>query len=204
MLILNNWLWHKKLNYLNFKTANLIKNSEVAGLPKIYFSKDKICSACQIENKVRSTFKNKGCIASAWCLELLHMDLFGPILAMSLGGMKYTLVIIDYYSRYIWIIFLKTNYQTSPHLINTLKHLQNEKSSTIYRIRNEQGMYFANISLKTYLDDFGIKHEFLAARWPQQNGVVERRNKTLKEASQTMLLISHQFWAKAVHTACYT
>ncbi|XP_073152552.1 uncharacterized protein [Henckelia pumila] len=84
-----NWIWHKRLNHLNFKSiSSLSKLKLVTGLPKIDFSKDKVCSACQYGKQVRSSFKNKGYNSSSRCLELLHMDLFGPIPVTSLGGMS--------------------------------------------------------------------------------------------------------------------
>ncbi|XP_073153957.1 uncharacterized protein [Henckelia pumila] len=84
-----NWIWHKRLNHLNFKSITSLSKLElVTGLPKIDFSKDKVCSACQFGKQVRSSFKNKCYNSSSRCLELLHMDLFGPIPVTSLGGMK--------------------------------------------------------------------------------------------------------------------
>ncbi|XP_073152674.1 uncharacterized protein [Henckelia pumila] len=98
-----NWIWHKRLNHLNFKSiVSLSKIELVTGLPKIDFSKDKVCLACQFGKQVRSSFKNKGYNSSSRCLELLHMYLFGQIPVTSLGGMRYTLVIIDDYSRFTW------------------------------------------------------------------------------------------------------
>ncbi|XP_073137180.1 uncharacterized protein [Henckelia pumila] len=84
-----NWIWHKRLSHLNFKTiASLSKLELVTSLPKIDFSQEKVCSACQFGKQVRSSFKNKGYNSSSRCLELLHMDLFGPIPVTSLGGMR--------------------------------------------------------------------------------------------------------------------
>ena len=135
-----NWLWHKRLSHLNFETINnLCSKDLVIGLPKLKFHKDKICSACQMGKQIKSTFKNKGNVHSDRCLELLHMDLFGPIPITSLGGMKYTLVIIDDYSRYTWVVFLKSKDQTGFNLINIIKRLQNEKSLSVKKIRSDRG-----------------------------------------------------------------
>ena len=115
------------------------------------------------------------------------MDLFGPIPVTSLGGMKYTLVIIDDYSRYTWVIFLKSKDQTCNNLIKTIKRLQNEKSLTVKRIRRDRGIEFTNRSLSSFLEESGIRHELSSARTPQQNGITERRNRMLKEAVRSML-----------------
>ncbi|XP_075489488.1 uncharacterized protein LOC142528329 [Primulina tabacum] len=203
-----NWLWHKRLNHLNFKSiATISKLNLVSGLPNIDFVKDRVCNACQLGKQVRSTFKNRGRNSSTRCLELLHMDLFGPIPVMRLGGRKYTLVVIDDFSRFTCVIFLSSKDQTADQLIKLLKRLQNEKSKAIDRIRSDRGTEFLNQFLSSYLEDHGIKHELSAARSPQQNGVAERRNRTLKEAARTMLAesgISQRFWAEAFNPACYT
>ena len=86
--------------------------------------------------QIKSTFKNKGNIQSDRCLELLHMDLFGPIPITSLEGMRYTLVVIDDYSRFTWVVFLNSKVQTCNNLINLIKRLQNEKSLTVVKIRS--------------------------------------------------------------------
>ncbi|XP_075478913.1 uncharacterized protein LOC142519768 [Primulina tabacum] len=201
-------LWHKQLNHLNFKSiATISRLKLVSGLPNIDFAKNRICNACQLGKQVRSTFKSRGRNSSARCLELLHMDLFGPILVTSLGGKKYTLVVIDDFSRFTWVTFLNSKDQTTDQLIKLLKRLQNERSEANDRIRSDRETEFLNQFLSSYLEDHGIKHELSAARSPQQNGVAERRNRTLKEAARTMLAeysISQRFWAEAINTVCYT
>ncbi|XP_073273260.1 uncharacterized protein [Primulina huaijiensis] len=164
-----NLLWHKRLNHLNFKSiATISKLKLVSGLPNIDFAKDRICNACQLGKQVRSSFKSKRRNSSARCLELLHMDLFGPIPVMSLGGKKYTLVVINDFSRFTWVIFPNSKDQTATHLIKLLKRLQNEKSEAVDRIRSDRGIEFLNQILSSYLEDHGIKHELSAARSPQQ------------------------------------
>ncbi|XP_075521538.1 uncharacterized protein LOC142554748 [Primulina tabacum] len=183
-----NWFWHKRLNHLNFKSiATISRLKLVSGLPNIDFAKDRICNTCQLGKQIRSTFKSRGRNSSARCLELLHMDLFGPIPVTSLGGKKYTLIVIDDFSRFTWVTFLNSKDQAADHLIKLLKRLQNEKSEAINRIKSDRGTEFLNQYLSSYLENHGIKHELSAARSPQQNGVAERRNRTLKEAARTML-----------------
>nr|GEV60226.1 hypothetical protein [Tanacetum cinerariifolium] len=95
-----NWLWHKRLSHLNFKTTNnLVIHNLVSGLPSSTFSKDKNCSACEKGKHHRATFKTKRSFSINKCLHLLHMDLFGPVKPQTISHNKYTLVIIDEYSR---------------------------------------------------------------------------------------------------------
>ena len=89
--------------------------------------------------QIRSIFKSKGNIQSDRYLELLHMDLFGPIPITSLGEMRYTLVIVDDYSRFTWVIFLNSKDQTCSNLIKIIKRLQNKKSLNVIKIRSDRG-----------------------------------------------------------------
>ncbi|GJZ04439.1 retrovirus-related pol polyprotein from transposon TNT 1-94 [Tanacetum coccineum] len=91
-----NWLWHKRLAHLNFKTINKVaKQNLVIGLPSLVYSKDKPCSSCEKGNHHRANFKTKHTSSIKKCLHLLHMDLIGPVTPRSINHEKYTLVIVD-------------------------------------------------------------------------------------------------------------
>ncbi|GKA59680.1 retrovirus-related pol polyprotein from transposon TNT 1-94 [Tanacetum coccineum] len=95
-----NWLWHKRLSHLNFKNINkLAKQNKVLGLPSLVYSKDKPCSACEKRKHHRDSFKTKQNFSIRKWLHLIHKDLFGPVSPMSINHKKYTLVIVDEYSR---------------------------------------------------------------------------------------------------------
>ncbi|GJS32340.1 retrovirus-related pol polyprotein from transposon TNT 1-94 [Tanacetum coccineum] len=95
-----NWLWHKRLAHLNFKTINkLEKQNLVIGFPSLFYSKDKPCSSCENRKHHRASYKTKQTSSIKKCLHLLHMDLFGPLTPRSINHEKYTLVIVDKYSR---------------------------------------------------------------------------------------------------------
>ncbi|GJW21317.1 retrovirus-related pol polyprotein from transposon TNT 1-94 [Tanacetum coccineum] len=95
-----NWLWHKKLSHLNFKNINnLAKHNLVYGLPSLTFSTDKNCSACEKGKHHRASFKTKRSFYINKSLHLLHMDLFGHVKPQTIDHNKYTLVIVDEYSR---------------------------------------------------------------------------------------------------------
>jgi transposase InsO family protein len=84
----------------------LLKKELVRGLKDIKFEKDKLCSACQAGKQVANTHPTKAYMSTSRLLEVVHMDLFGPTTYKSLGGNLYFLVIVDDYSRYIWVFFL--------------------------------------------------------------------------------------------------
>jgi transposase InsO family protein len=107
-------------------------------------------------------------------LELLHMDLFGPIAYISICGSKYCLVIVDDYSRFTWVFFLQEEPQTQETLKGFLRRAQNEFGLRIKKIRSDNGTEFKNSQIEGFFEDEGIKHEFSSPYTPQQNGVVER------------------------------
>jgi transposase InsO family protein len=134
------------------------------------------------------------------------MDLFGPIAYITIGGNKYCLVIVDDYSRFTWVFFLQEKSQTQETLKGFLRRAQNEFGLRIKKIRSDNGTEFKNSQIESFLEEEGIKHEFSSPYTPQQNGVVERKNRTLLDMAITMLdeyKTSDRFWAEAVNTACY-
>jgi transposase InsO family protein len=139
-------------------------------------------------------------------LEMLHMDLFSPIVYISIGGNKYDLVIVDDYSRFTWVFFLHDKSETQEVLKKFLKRPQIEIDVKVNKIRSDNGSEFKNTQVADYVDQEGIKHEFSAPYTPQQNGVAKRNNRTLIESARTMLdeyKASDRFWAEAINTTCH-
>jgi hypothetical protein len=135
------------------------------------------------------------------------MDLFGPIAYISIGGSKYCLVIVDDCSRFTWVFFLQEKSQTQETLERFLRRAQNEFGLRIKRIRSDNGTEFKNSWIEGFLEEEGIKHEFSSPYTPQQNGVVESKNRTLLDMARTMLdeyKTPNRFWAEAINTACHS
>ncbi|GKB18926.1 putative ribonuclease H-like domain-containing protein, partial [Tanacetum coccineum] len=112
----------------------------------------------------------------------------------------------DDYSRFTWVFFLTTKDETSEILKRFIKEIENLVDKKVKIIRSDNGTEFKNKVMDDFCREKGIKREYSVARTPQQNGVVERRNRTLIEAARTMLADSKlptTFWAEAVSTACY-
>ncbi|GJZ76879.1 retrovirus-related pol polyprotein from transposon TNT 1-94, partial [Tanacetum coccineum] len=202
------WLWHRRLSHLNFGAINhLARHSLVRGLPKLKFEKDHLCSACSLGKSTKKPHKPKSEDTNQEKLYLLHMDLCGPMRVASVNGKKYILVIVDDYSRFTWVKCLRSKDEAPAFIINFLKMIQVRLKETVRRIRTDNGTEFVNQTLREYYEKVGISHETSVARSPQQNGVVERRNRTLIEAARTMLIYAKAplfLWAEAVATACYT
>ena len=115
------------------------------------------------------------------------MDLFSPSRTPSLGGKSYTYVIVDDFSRYTWVLFLSQKNEAFYEFSKLCNKVQNEKGFTITCIRSDHGKEFENIEFEDYCNEHGINHNFSPPRTPQQNGVVERKNRTLQEMARTML-----------------
>ncbi|GJZ14747.1 retrovirus-related pol polyprotein from transposon TNT 1-94 [Tanacetum coccineum] len=155
----------------------------------------------------KSSFKTKAVPSSKGRLNLLHMDLCGPMRVASINGKKYILVIVDDYSRYTWTLFLRSKDETPEVLKDFLTMIQRNLQAQVITVRTDRGTEFLNKTLHAYFKEEGIEHQTSTPRTPEQNGVVERRNRTLVEAARTMLSASKlplSFWAEAVATACYT
>ncbi|GJS66467.1 retrovirus-related pol polyprotein from transposon TNT 1-94 [Tanacetum coccineum] len=202
------WLWHRRLNHLNFGTINdLARKDLVRGLPRLKFEKDHLCSACQLGKSKKHTHKPKTENTNLEVLNTLHMDLCGPMRVQTINGKKYILVIVDDYSRFTWVKFLRSKDETPTVVIKFLKQIQVGLNKIVRFIRTDNGTEFVNKTLYDYYESVGIFHQKTVPRTPQQNGVVERRNRTLVEAARTMLIFSKApmfLWAEAVATACYT
>ena len=115
-------------------------------------------------------------------------------------------MIFDDYSRFTWVFFLSHKNEAFHTFASDSKRVQNEKGYTINSIRSDRGGEFSCEPLESYCEEHGILHNFFAPRTPQQNGVVERKNRTLQEMARTMLNengLPKYVWTEAVNTACY-
>jgi transposase InsO family protein len=140
------WLWHRCLAHVGMKNLHkLLKGEHVLGLTNVYFQKDRPCAACQAGKQVGSTHHNKNVMTSSRPLELLHMDLFGPVAYLSIGGSKYGLVIIDDFSRFTWVFFLQDKSETQGTLKRFLRRAQNEFELKVKKIRSDNGSEFKNL-----------------------------------------------------------
>ncbi|GJZ88739.1 putative ribonuclease H-like domain-containing protein [Tanacetum coccineum] len=171
-------LWHRRLGHINFKNINkLVKDNLVRGLPTKHFENDQTCVACLKGKQHRASCKSKVLNLITKPLFMLHMDLFGL-----------------------------TFDETSEILKNFIKEIENLVDKKVKIIRSDNGTEFKNKVMDDFCKEKDIRREYSISRTPQQNDVVERRNRTLIEAARTMLVdfkLPTTFWAEAVSTACY-
>ena len=168
----------------------------------MFLLRKSIYSACQAGKEVGAKHPIKNVVTIERPLELLHMDIFEPVAYISLGGNKYGFVIVDDYSHFTCVFFLRDKSEVHGIFKKFVKRAQNEFDVKIKRVRSDNGTEFKNTNIEEFLDEEGIKHEFLVPYTPQQN-VVERKNRTLIEAARAMLdeyKTPTNYWVEAVNT----
>ena len=134
------------------------------------------------------------------------MDTVGPARVRSVGGKWYVLVVVDDFSRFSWVFFLESKDEVFGFVHDLILRLNNESHGHVRAIRSDNGTEFRNSRMDNFCSDHGLDHQLSSPYTPPQNGVVERKNRTLVEMARTMLdehRTPRRFWAEAVNTACY-
>ena len=124
-----------------------------------------------------------------------------------MGGKKYILVVVDDFTVYTWVVLLKDKAEAPEKMIHLCKKLQVKKGTVIARIKSDHRREFENTKLATFCNDQGTHQEFSSPKTPQQNGIVERKNRVVQEMARVMLhnkKMSKSFCGEAVNTACHT
>ncbi|GKA63433.1 retrovirus-related pol polyprotein from transposon TNT 1-94 [Tanacetum coccineum] len=135
------------------------------------------------------------------------MDLCGPMRVESINGKKYILVLVDDYSQYTWTHNVRSKDETPEVLKDFPKMIKRNLQAHVITVQTDRGIQFLNKTLHAYFKEEGTEHQTSTPRTPKQNGVVERRNRTLVDTTRTMLSASKLplfFWAEAITTTCYT
>jgi len=199
--------WHRRLGHVGFDHLTRLSGLDlVRGLPKLKKDLDLVCTPCRHAKMVASSHAPIVSVMTDAPGQLLHMDTVGPARVQSVGGKWYVLVIVDDFSRYSWVFFMATKDEAFQHFRGLFLRLDLEFPGSLKRIRSDNGGEFKNASFEQFCNERGLEHEFSSPRVPQQNGVVERKNRVLVEMARTMLdeyKTPRKFWAEAINTACY-
>ncbi|WVZ75651.1 LOW QUALITY PROTEIN: hypothetical protein U9M48_023686 [Paspalum notatum var. saurae] len=181
------WKWHRRLGHLSFDLlVRLSSMGLIRGLPKLRAKKDLVCHPCRHGKMVAASHIPVSQVMTSYPGELLHMDTVGPARVASVSGKWYMLVVVDDFSRFLWVFFM----ESKDEAFGFVRDL-------VLRLRNEMTMAENSETLE---------HQFSSPYTPPQNGVVERKNHTLVEMAGTMLdehRTPRRFWVEAVNTACY-
>ncbi|GLU00818.1 hypothetical protein SLE2022_181580 [Rubroshorea leprosula] len=201
-----NWLWHHRYGHLNFQgLVHLSKQNLVLGLP-IIEQVDGVCESCVYGKQHRDAFPKGKARRALKPAELIHADVCGPMNTLSLNKSRYFIVFVDDFSRLTWVYFAKEKSDAFPIFKKFKALVEKQSGCSIKVLRTDQGGEFVSAEFNKFCDDFGIKRQLTASYTPQQNGVAERKNRSLVEMAKSMLKakgLPNSFWAEAIHTAAY-
>jgi hypothetical protein len=194
-------LWHRIFAHLHYK-ASLIVSKMVTGLPKIQVDHEDICKGCAQGKNMKSPFPSSDNKAKG-VLDIVHSDVCGPMTTTSLSGYVYYVSFIDDFSRKTWIYFLKEKSEVFSKFKEFKALVENLSEKKIKILRLDNGGEFTSDDFKSFCREVEIKRELTSPYNPQQNGVVERKNRTIMEVVKAMIHdqdLPMHLWAEATRS----
>ncbi|KAI5349042.1 hypothetical protein L3X38_001929 [Prunus dulcis] len=200
------WYWHRRFGHLNMQSLKLLQQQElVYGLPEIG-NANRICQVCAIGKSHREAFGKEKIWRASLPLELVHSDVCGPMQTPSIGGNKYFLTFIDDCTRMCWVYFM----QFKSEVFNIFKKfkamVELQSGYKLKKLRSDRGGEYTSAEFLQFCEEIGLERQLTMAYSPQQNGVAERKNRTIVEMSKTMMKekkLPYKFWGEAVNTTVY-
>ena len=193
--------WHARLCHINSRYVGIM--SSLGLIPRLSkdFEKCETCSQVKITKK-----HHKSVVRNTELLELIYSDLCEFEGILTRGGNRYIITFIDDFSKYTTVYLLKNKSDAFEKFQDFLKEVENQFGRKIKRIRSDRGCEYESIAFNSFVQSLGIIHETTAPYSPASNGVAERKNKTLIELTNAMLIESSallHFWGEAILTACH-
>ncbi|KAJ4751816.1 polyprotein [Rhynchospora pubera] len=198
-------IWHLRYGHLNVNGLKLLSQKQmVFGLPEI--KEIGLCEGCAYGKQSRLPFPKDHAMRARQVLEIVHTDLCGPMETESFGGSKYFLLFIDDFSRMTWVFFLKNKSETLEHFKKFKAMTEKQTGKQLKVLRSDRGGEYQSKEFNQFCEKEGIHHQLTTPYTPQQNGVAERKNRTVVEMARSMLKskgLPNQLWAEAVATTVY-
>lgn len=199
-------LWHERYGHLSHRGMKTLQSKNmVRGLPN-FDSQKFTCSDCLVGKQPRNPIPKKSIWRAKEVVELVHSDICGPISPMSTSGKKYVLCFIDDHSRKAWVYFLKEKSEAFSHFKIFKKKVETESGKNIKCLRTDRGGEYTSMEFSDYCKEQGIRRQLTTAYTPQQNGIAERKNRTVMNMVRSMLStrkVPKVFWAEAVNWTFY-
>lgn len=196
------WLWHFRYGHLNFGGLKTLQQKNmVAGLPQIDVP-TQVCEECIVSKQHRNYFPQRKSWRAKAVLELVHSDICGPINPTSNGGKHYFITFIDDYSRKTWTYFLQEKSEAFSVFKSFKSFVEKQAGYPIKVFRTDRGGEFNSHEFANFCETQGIQRQLTAAYTPQQNGVSERKNRTILNMVRSILTMSgvpKSFWPEAVN-----
>jgi transposase InsO family protein len=177
----------------------------VCGMPSISLSKNEICKGCMLGKNIKKAFPSSDNRAHG-ILDLIHADVCGPMPSPSLSGYLYYAIFIDDYSRKCWIYFLKVKSDTFDKFKEYKAFIEKKTWKHIRTLRIDNGEEFESLQFEDFCKEARIKRQLTMPYNPQQNGVAERKNRTICEAAKTMMFdqdLPNFLWEEVISTTVY-
>ncbi|RVW66685.1 Retrovirus-related Pol polyprotein from transposon TNT 1-94 [Vitis vinifera] len=198
----NTHLWHCRYGHLSFKGLRTLQYKEmVRGLPQLKAS-SKVCTDCMVGKQHRDAIPKRSLWRASQRLQLVHADICGPIKPVSNSKKRYLISFIDDYSRKVWIYFLTEKSEAFTTFKNYKNLVEKETGAFICCLRTDRGGEFTSLEFNAFCKTNGISRQLTAAYTPQQNGVAERKNRTIMNMVRSMLSekqVPKNFWPEAVN-----
>ncbi|GJS30316.1 zinc finger, CCHC-type containing protein [Tanacetum coccineum] len=200
------WLWHARLGHLNFGALKTMSDKKIVeGMPKMFIPLQ-LCEGCLVGKQTRNSYPTQTTYRASKRLELVHGDLCGPITPPTPTGNRYFMLLVDDYSRVMWVYLLKTKDEALEVFKNFRKKVETETGEKVKVLRTDRGGEFLSNQFTTYCNETGLERHYTSPYSPQQNGVVERRNRTVVEMVRSNLktmCMPDVLWGEAVNHAVY-
>jgi transposase InsO family protein len=197
-------LWHRILAHINYKALPYVCKA-VTGLPELKVDHEGVCNGCAQGKNIKNPFPKRDNKAEG-VLELIHSDVCGPMPSSSISGYVYYVSFIDDYSRKTWVYLLKSKDEVFSKFKEFKALIENLSERKIKILRSDNGGEYTSKEFVNFCKDVGIKRELTTPYNPQQNGVAERKNRTIMEAVKTMIHdqdLPMCLWAEAAKTTVY-
>ncbi|XP_033138570.1 uncharacterized protein LOC103844422 isoform X1 [Brassica rapa] len=198
--------WHERLGHVNWETIeSMVQRELVIGIPRVTSDK-RVCSSCMLGKQTRKSFPQATAYRASKILELVHGDLCGPITPSTRPGNKYVFVLIDDHTRYMWTTLLKEKSEVFEKFKRFKAMVEKESKQKVQTFRTDRGGEFTSQEFNEFCAQAGIQRHLTAPYTPQQNGVVERRNRTLMEMTRSILKhfgLPNYLWGEAVRHSTY-
>jgi len=197
-------LWHRRLGHLHHGALKIMQQI-TTGLPKGALNQRNVCKGCTLGKYAKSTFHKRDSKAHA-VLERIHSDLCGPFSTVSTAKHRYYVIFVDDFSRKCWIYFMQKKDQTFSKFVEFKTFVEKESGRKVKALRSDNGGEFVSNTFKEFCAKEGIRRELTAPHNPQQNGVAERKNRSIVGAAKAMLHdqgLPLHLWAEACNTAVY-
>ena len=202
----DSWIWHWRFGHFNYHGLKLLhQKNMMRDLPAIHEKHD-VCEGCLLGKQQRKSFPSGKAWRAMKVLELVHTDVCGPMRTPSLTQNRYFILFIDDYTRMTWVYFMREKSEVFKIFKKFKNLVENQSNQKIKVIRSDRRKEYTSNEFNKFCEDEGVEHQLTVGYAPEQNGVSERKNRTVMEMARLMLeekRIPKTFWAEAVYTAVY-